>query len=116
MVTSTPVRIGRVSSREAARPTLLSVSTNGSRPTVKPPDVSKADICGKSLATHELSEKRALPLATSIVLPSLSSTTTSSPERFLTTSVNRRAGTTASPSRSTVVASEALMEISMSVE
>ena len=37
---STPVRIGRVSSREAARPTLFSVIANGSRPMVKASAIS----------------------------------------------------------------------------
>jgi hypothetical protein len=110
--------MGRVSSLEAARATLPSVPTNGSRGTENPPCTSKVDICGKSLAAQELRVKRALPAVTRTVPPSAEplSTRTSSPTRLRTTSENRRAGTTTSPGSSTVTGMDALMEISMSVE
>ena len=64
MVMSTPVRMGRVSSREAARPTFPSVSTKGSLPMAKAPLASKVEVCGKSLADQMLSEKPARPAVT----------------------------------------------------
>ena len=115
IVMSTPVRMGRVSSREAARPTLFSVSTNGSRPTLKAPVMSKVDVCGKSAAAQEFSENAARPALT-LTAASPASMTTSSSGRLRTTSLKSRAGTTISPSRSTGVARFALMESSMSVE
>ena len=115
IVMSTPVRMGRVSSREAARPTLFSVSTNGSRPTLKAPLMSKVDVCGKSVAAQEFSENAARPALT-LTAASPASMTTSSSGRLRTTSLKSRAGTTISPSRSTGVAKFALMESSMSVE
>ena len=76
MVMRTPVRMGRVSSREAARPTLFSVATNGSRPTRNASDMSNVDVCGKSAAAQALSEKEARPALT-LTAASPASTSTS---------------------------------------
>ena len=77
--------------------------------------MSNDEVGGKSLATQELRLNVALP-ARILTTPSPASTRTSPAAMFLTTSVNRRAGTTASPSVSTLVAMLALIESSMSVE
>jgi hypothetical protein len=112
---STPVRMGRVSSREAARPTLVSVSTNGSRPIANASLISNVEVWGKSLADQALSANSARPAET-LTAASPASITTCSPGRLRTTSENSRAGTTISPSRSMAVTRLALIESSMSVE
>ena len=72
---------------------MLSVSTNGSRPTVNAPVMSKVDVCGKSAAAQALSENAARPALT-LTAASPASMTTSSSGRLRTTSLKSRAGTT----------------------
>src|SRR5665647_1009293 len=74
MVMSTPVRIGRVSSREAARPTLVSVSTKGSRPIANASLVSNVEVCGKSLADQALRANSARPILTGVLMTILGDT------------------------------------------
>ena len=98
-----PVRIGRVSSREAERATLAIVSTNagaGIVTTWSPPGSGSG---GKSSARSVRRWNVAVPATISTSCSAgRSSSETSPPGSWRTTSSSRRAGRTTCPSRSTV--------------
>ena len=97
-VTSTPVRCGRVSSREAARATRAIVSTNAWVGTVSTPSVGASGSFGKSSWGSVRRWKRAWPDVTSTSCCALRySSVISSLGSERTTSSSSRPGTTAWP-------------------
>ncbi len=97
-VTSTPVRCGRVSSREAARATRPIMSTKAPAGTVKPPSAGASGSFGKSSAGSVRRWNFAGPETTSTSCCELRySSVRSSFGRERTTSSSRRPGTTAWP-------------------
>ena len=114
--TSTPVRCGRVSSREAARATRAIVSTKAGPGTVRTPDSGASGSFGKSSVGRVRRWKRAGPDTSSTSCCALRySSETSSLGSDRMTSSNSRPGTTTVPSVASVTSMPTRMPSSMSV-
>ena len=114
--TRIPVSTGRVSSREAERATLSTVSTKASPGTLTRPSASGSGKGGKSSRRSVRMWKVAEPATISTSCSDeRSSSETASPGSARTTSTSRRAGSTTPPSRTTSPSSGTRSPISMSV-
>ena len=114
--TRIPVSIGRVSSRDADRATLLTVATNAGPGTWTRPSLSGSGNGGKSSSRSVRMWNVAAPDTISTSCSAgRSSSVTESPGSERTTSTRSRAGSTTAPSRTTSPSSGTRRPISMSV-
>ena len=115
MRSSTPVRTGRVSSRDAARATRSIASVRGSDGSVSP-EPSSAGSSGKSWACRQFRENDEPPPVIWTIPSLVRCSSVTGPSAMLRTMSPARRGSTTAPGSSAVASSGTRSDSSMSVE